>query len=281
MRESLHSWHPTHVERWEECDERSSTGVARIRTDAGPAYLKAIGNAEGPHALVREWVGTAVARWFGLTTFDFAQITLEPNLEIPLGKGKEAEPGPAFVTRAERGGSWSGKGDDLKHLVNPEDVTGLVIADTWLLNEDRYPPPGSAREPNRDNVFLSMDGLSGRDVRLVAMDFSDCMKPPSTLTPRIADIGNTKREGLFGLFPEFQGLLQRPAYERGLARLGEAREPDMAPIAQQLPSEWDVTDALRDTILRFLVQRAAFLVDHLPEVLGLRVQEQQEMDGMG
>jgi hypothetical protein len=257
-------WHPTRFERWEDCDQDCSTGVARIQTDAGSAYLKALGNAEGPHSLVREWVGTSVARWFGLTTFDFAKIELEPGHDIALGKEKVAEPGPAFVTRAEAGLPWSGKAADLKHLVNPEAVTGLVMVDTWLLNADRFPPVGSKRGPNWDNVFLSTKGLKGKQRRLVAMDFSDCMKPPVSLSSRIADIGNTKDERLFGLFPDFRHFLQWEAYAAGHKRLQQASRAEMEPLVSGLPEAWDVSPALREALTMFLTNRAAFLVGHLP-----------------
>ena len=270
----MNAWNPTRFERWEDCNDRCSTGVARIQTDSGPAYLKALGNAEGPHALVREWVGTSLARWFGLTTFDFARIGLEPGFDIKLGREKTAEPGPAFVTRAEPGLPWSGKIEEFKHVVNPGELTGLIILDTWLLNADRFPPGDGERHPNYDNVFLSTEGLSGKERRLVAMDFTECLKPPSTLTTRIADIGNWQEKRLFCFFPEFRDLIQRASYEQGLARLSEATQAEMEPIVQQLPREWDVSNPVRDAITRLLVQRAAFLVEHLPKALGPYVQEQ-------
>jgi len=259
-------WNPTKFERWEDCDQDCSTGVARIQTDAGPAYLKALGNAEGPHALVREWVGTSVARWFGLHTFDFAKIEVGSKDEIALGRDKVAQPGPAFVTRAEAGLPWSGKVADLKHLVNSEAVTGLVMVDTWLLNTDRFPPEGVDRQPNRDNVFLSTKGLKGKQRRLVAMDFSDCMKPPVSLSSRIADIGNTKDERLFGLFPDFGDFLQWEPYTAGIDRLQQASRAEMEPIVSALPEAWDVSPALREALTLFLTNRAAFLVGHLPSL---------------
>lgn len=80
--------------------------TAEIMTDAGRSYIKAMGNPEGPHALACEYVGTQLARWFGLRTFDFALMNLEEIDEIPLDKGRLAMPGPAFVSRAEQGATW-------------------------------------------------------------------------------------------------------------------------------------------------------------------------------
>ena len=70
------SWHPQSFRRFEQAFA-SSTYPARIVTDAGPAFIKVINNPLGPHVLVREWVGTSLAHWFGLPTFDFAILELD------------------------------------------------------------------------------------------------------------------------------------------------------------------------------------------------------------
>jgi len=66
-----------------------------------------MGNPEGPHALVSEYVGTQLAEWFGLSTFDYALVELTDD-EIPFAKGESATPGPAFITRKEDGETCSG-----------------------------------------------------------------------------------------------------------------------------------------------------------------------------
>ena len=64
-------WPPTTFRRFAKTI-KSSTAVARIVTDAGPAYIKALGNPQGPHALACDLVGARLARWFGLQTFEEA-----------------------------------------------------------------------------------------------------------------------------------------------------------------------------------------------------------------
>ena len=58
--------------------------TAIVQTDAGRAYLKGLGNPEGPHALICEWVGTKLARQFGLHTLEFALMLIGSTDEIPL-----------------------------------------------------------------------------------------------------------------------------------------------------------------------------------------------------
>jgi len=84
-----------------------------------------------------------------------------------LGERDFAAPGPAFVSRKEPGGAWSGEKRILNSLLNPNDITKLLVLDTWILNADRFPPKGMDWKPNYDNVFLSdRDGISGNTVFL-------------------------------------------------------------------------------------------------------------------
>lgn len=144
-------WTPTRVTRF---IRSFGTAVAtvRVETDFGDGYLKALGNPEGPHALACELVGSMLADWLGLTTFDFSVIRLTDEDEIPFAKGGKAEPGPAFISRAAQGFAWGGEASELKALTNPLEINGLVLLDTWILNYDRHAPDGN--RVNRDNVFL-------------------------------------------------------------------------------------------------------------------------------
>jgi hypothetical protein len=180
-------WQPTCVLRFEKPLD-TSMGTARIVTDAGKAYLKALGNPQGPHGLACEWVGTQLARWLGLRTFDFALLTLDELDEIPFLRGGHAQPGPAFVTRAEKGHTWGGAPEELKAVENCDDVARLVVFDTWTLNCDRHPPNLSERKPNYDNVFLSEEGAARGRFRLVAMDHTHCFTCGRDLTKRLASI---------------------------------------------------------------------------------------------
>jgi hypothetical protein len=100
-------------------------------------------------------VGTHVARWFGLSTPDFAILNLTEADEVVLHSGKKAVPGPAFATRAVTGTPWGGSEAELKTLENQEALTRLVVFDTWVLNRDRYfVDPVLGRE-RYDNVFFA------------------------------------------------------------------------------------------------------------------------------
>jgi len=149
-------WQPTAIRRFEG-SVPSSSCVLRVVTDQGKGYLKALGNPQGPGILAREWVGTSLARRFGLSTFEFAIVQVTAQDDLPFASGGHARPGPAFITRAEPGAPWGGKDLELRRLINPEDLARLVVFDTWIRNRDRHPPPGSPWQPARRNVFLPMN----------------------------------------------------------------------------------------------------------------------------
>jgi hypothetical protein len=101
-----------------------------VETDDGKGYLKALGAPEGPHTLACEWVGTQLAKWFGLPTFDFAILRVTDLDDIPFYNGSKAHVGPGFITRAESGEPWGGMEEQMQRLINPQDVSRLVVFDT-------------------------------------------------------------------------------------------------------------------------------------------------------
>jgi len=141
----------------------SSARTAIIETDTGLGYLKALGGPEGPHTLAAELIATRLAHWFGLTTLDFAIIELDEYDEIPFidkdgNQTGMALPGPAFITRSEAGGNWSGAKKQLQMLVNPEDITRLVVFDTWT--PQLRPPLTTVRQSHRKTESQSRQRLS-------------------------------------------------------------------------------------------------------------------------
>ncbi len=232
-------------------------GTARILTDAGPAFIKAMGNRQGPHPLACEWVGTQLAAWFGLPTFDYALLNLGPADEIPFVRGGTAAPGPAFVTRLVEGRVWGGTVEELELLQNLEALSRLVVFDTWTRNCDRHPPDLAKRKPNKDNVFLSREGAAEGRFRLIAMDHTHCFTCGRDLTERIADIDHVKDDRLYGLFPAFLPLLRREEVQSAAARLREADRAGLTVIVESVPAAW----------VDFLYRRAEFVADTLVERL--------------
>ena len=209
------AWKPTTFLRFEEALD-TSMGTARIVTDAGHCYVKALGNRQGPHPLACEWVATHLAHWFGLPTFDFGVLQIDAEIdEIPFLRGGTAASGPAFVTRAAAGHTWGGSAEELDCLVNCEAISWLMVFDTWTLNCDRHPADLTVRSPNYDNVFL--ERVSESDpvgFRLIAMDHTHCFtcgrdlgaRRPTSIRSRTSDFTVRSRHS----YREFGSKMSRP-----------------------------------------------------------------------
>ncbi len=256
------SWQPTIIRRFIKALS-TATATVIVETDKGEGYLKAMGNPEGPHVLACEWVGTQLARRLGLLTFDFALIYVTTDDEIPFTRSGKAQPGPAFITRKERGSSWGGGKKELKRLANLPDLTRLVLFDTWTRNCDRHPTDSTKRRPNRDNVFFSREDAPSKRFLLKAMDHGCCFTWGRDLTPRIAQLAYVKEEGCYGLFPEFWPYLDRDILRSAVQTLRAIAREEVRQIVASIPREWDVPTSARDALIELICRRAVFVSDRI------------------
>ncbi|MEQ1828087.1 MAG: HipA family kinase [Pirellula sp.] len=236
----------------------TGVGTLIVETDAGLGYLKALGNPDGPHALVKEFIGTRLADLIGLPTFDYALIEVAEIDDLPFfGRGR-AEPGPAFVTRAEKGVTWGNDRRLLDKIDNIDVISGLIVIDTWLRNTDRYAPAGF--RVNLDNVFFSSE-TDDSFVSLRAMDFSHCIIYGGELTRRVKDIADVKDEDVFGLFPEFRKRINRTSIRHFASNVGKLARTEIDDVVSLVPTQWHLDQAVRTALVDFLVDRAAFVAD--------------------
>jgi hypothetical protein len=256
-------WNPTTIKRFIKAFPTSACTVL-VETDAGKGYLKAVGNNEGPNILACEWIGTRLAAWFGLPTFDFAMIDVTENDELPFHNGSKAQVGRAFITRGEAGEPWSGDEKQLGRLFNPQDMSRLVVFDTWTLNCDRHSwkGEGAARRAriNRNNVFLSEDAPEGQFL-LKAMDHTHCFTCGKELSRKLRELDKIRNSRLFGLFPEFQKYLDRPQVQQAARDLRRMNRTEAARMTDGIPKEWEVTSDALDALRDLIVGRATFVAD--------------------
>lgn len=244
----------------------TSTGATEVTTDAGRAYIKPMGNRQGPHVLATDWVGTHLAKWFGLSTFEIAILTLQDDDVFPLPRGAMAQPGPAFAAKSMAGNPWDKTGRQLELLVNPEDITRMVVFDTWTLNCDRHHHDLSARKPNYDNVFLSSEGVESGKRKLIAMDHGLCfIRSGEELTPRLAHIDKVKEVGIYGLFPVFPKKLNENIINVSVQRLREMDIATAKAIVDTVPAEWAVSIEARKAWSELINRRAGFVADNIHE----------------
>lgn len=241
----------------------TSTGATEVMTDAGRAFIKPMGNRQGPHVLATDWVGTHLASWFGLSTFEIAILPLDEDDSFDLPRGYTAKPGPAFAARAMNGEPWGNSGLQLDVLVNSDDISRLVVFDTWTLNCDRHHHDLNARKPNPDNVYLSSEDVEPGKRKMIAMDHGLCfIRSGEDLTPKLANIDKTKNENVFGLFPEFRDRLSQEMVENSLARLREMETDIADKILKTIPDEWEVSSDTRNAWSTLICTRANYVADN-------------------
>lgn len=244
----------------------TSTGVARIVTDQGKAYIKAMGNKEGSHVLACEWIGTRLANLVGLPTPDFAIIQVGDDDEIPLGHGRQALPGPAFVSRAliENFG-WRENEKALAEIENHETITDIVAFDTWIRNFDRCPPRYSRRKPNYDNVLLAKPHPEADKLRIYAIDHTHCFTRTGELKSDIQNIDNIRDTSTYGLFPKFSKFMDLERFKKTVQKISSLEKNVLHSVIASVPAEWEVNDDIRAALLNYLTQRAEFLLRTLPK----------------
>jgi hypothetical protein len=259
------NWNPTRLLEIARAAD-TSTGATEVTTDAGRAYIKPMGNRQGPHVLATDWVGTHLAKWFGLSTFEIAILKLEDDDAYILPRGAKAQPGPAFAAKAMAGDPWGRSGLQLDVLINPEDITRMVVFDTWTLNCDRHHHDPTVRKPNYDNVYLSSEGVEPGRRRLIAMDHGLCfIRSGEDLTPKLAHIDKVQDNRVYGLFPEFREKLREDIINTCATRLREMDAATADAMIETVPKQWEVSNEARKAWSGLIYRRASFVADNVQQ----------------
>lgn len=146
-------------------------------------------------------------------------------------------------------------------MSNRDDFSGLVLADTLLLNKDRFPGIIDGN-PNYDNLLFTK-ASRGTLYEIIAMDFSHCMHSSTMICKKLTMIDTIKNETIVGAFPEFSRYLTLSALRIFKERLKLLDENKINSILSAIPPEWELNTTLKGYILTFLVQRASFLYDNI------------------
>lgn len=246
-----------------------------VTTDGGTAYVKCLGNPQGPHALACEWIATSIARVMGLPTFDFALLDLDEE-DVPFPDGRE-RPGPAFATREEEGATWSGDAETLALLSNPDDIAKLVVFDTLVCNWDRCPPNGE--KLNYGNLFLSTERVGPTRPTLLAMDHSHAISSVRRMDLYLEQEDRSADERIYGLFQAFAPYITEGPVTRALRSLSEVTEERIDAILAEIPPEWILDAQGKAAVRTFLLRRRAYLVETLYERLSLAAGSQRRVEG--
>ena len=194
-------------------------------------------------------------------------IQVTEDDKIPFAQGGHALPGPALITRAERGATWGGSAKELSRVDNTQDIGRLVVFDSWTLNCDRYHPDQTKRRPHYDNVFLSTEGAPPGRLLLKAIDHTHCFTCGRDITYLVASIEQVKDSQIYGLFPGFLPYLRHEDVRRAIQDLQAITQPEIAAIVSTIPTAWEVDQPSRDALVELISRRASFIVNQADSII--------------
>ena len=258
----MSGWQPTQIESQHQFAVDSRTRPMLVETDAGRAVVKAMENPAGPQALVRELIGTRLARLIGLPVFDFAVIDHDGLVPLVLSDGTAVAPGPLFAARWEEGTPWNGK-NQLARIENQDDISRLVVFDCWIQNFDRYTKLGGA---NRGNVFLSTERAEEGRFRLLAIDHTHCLLGRRVDADHIGG-GHVTDPTVYSLFDEFRPFLTAEALQNAADTIKSFRGGQLYTSCGGLPTNWVGSDFNPAPLVDFLTQRAAWIPGFVEQTL--------------
>lgn len=246
----------------------TSTTPIVATADCGDVFLKLRTNPQGSRVLVADYVGTRCAQLLGLQTFRMGIWSLSEDDRFIAAPDASEDPSPALVTAAEHGTGWGGGDEGLRDALNREDLAGLVVLDTWILNRDRFCPdptfPRGARV-NAGNVFLA--GSNPKALRILAIDHGEAFRlSAAALTSKISHIESVKSEEVRGMFPAFGPHVATAGIAKFVGALSKIKRTDLADVVAMLPAEWDADAQLRLDLTKFLDHRRDFLTDEMVDM---------------
>jgi len=238
-----------------------------VRTDAGPAFAKTLGGPdEPPSALACDWIGSRLGQILGLPIPSVAIC----HLDLPLvlnEHGRQALPGPAFLSQQVAAEVWDESAEQLVGVQNPQALAGVMVLDTWILNVDRYSlkNDGAMRHNPRNLLIERQPGRGGRPQRRVwIIDHTHCLtrRDGGSFVARPDAIDNVKNDKVFGLFPAMVPWVTEASTGRWIEAMRSIDDARIRAILAEVPPQWDVTTDQRDALCRLLTGRRDYLIEH-------------------
>lgn len=251
-------WQPTVITRVIE-PILSSTCVVRVATDAGPAFVKGMGNPQGNESLALELVGTELAGLLGLRIPPFAIVQVA-DLPIEMINGHLMHPGPAFASKALAGAPSDAGGTFLRRITNPQDIALLVAFDTWVRNVDRCPPPDYLDPtPKWDNLFFTP---LKRRFEMVVFDHTHCFVEED-LDAGLVGPTFVEDPRIYGAFAEFIPMLDERALRHACLQITRVDAGAVMAIIGSVPAAWGPTAGTRARWAELIVERGKRVEEYL------------------
>lgn len=247
---------------------RTSTKPVQVHTDDGLCLVKYLGNKQGREALVGELIGTELACNIGLKVPEFAIMDF-PLMDLGMGQNNPQQ-GPAFCSRwISDVMTFSPESSLLSNVRRKEDISKVVVLDTWLRNFDRFmsEADGGASSQNLDNLLFGPDK---RKVEMIVIDHThiivdggfDDQLGDTEIENEILD-----EEKIYGLFPQFVPYLNHKDVLEAIHLAAAIDRMAVRDLIGTVPDQWGLITGQRDFLEEFIYVRAQRLHEWLPQAL--------------
>ena len=237
----------------------------------GQSLVKFRQSPQGPKLVTNEFVGYSVAGLLGLPVPDagitHVDSTLLPNdgtLILPETDRHDScvfRPGQHFYSRFVEPSDRVSLGDlEGLRTKNVGDFAGVILLDLLLEHWDRHPSNLNlllhrGKDGNQIVVIDFGHSFGGGELWEVGNlsglnlpEISDALPYSDVLEPYLSSITNPQR-----------------AFDPFLERLSDVQKEDFAEILDDVPNEWELTEAERLALLDLLATRARQLPQYLEE----------------
>lgn len=232
----------------------AASKVVLVDTDAGVGFIKSPNNPMGSASVIAELVCAELGTWFGLNIPPFAVVS-DSQIELFMSNGRKVEYPAFFSKKIESVFPFDGTYVILNRLRNIDDISKIVVFDTWVRNFDRY----AYVIHNFDNLLLCKPSKK-RLYDLIPIDHGQCfVEDGDFITSKYSDLV-VKDDEIFGMFPAFNGKINQDSVQRAVDRLNSLDRMFVEDVVSSLPAAWGLGPSASASLTDLICDRAEFVV---------------------
>lgn len=258
----MENWQPTSIISINKVLGGSSSPFLVTTDTNDTGVLKLPSECDHVDALVCEYVGSRLAQMLGIPIPDFCCIKTDSAFEEAVFElyGTIAAQSYGFLSRFEN--ARTPKTKSILEINNVSDITKIIFLDTWIRNPDRH----LDNSPNWKNLLLVNINENEQETTILKIiDQERAFRFHSLEIDVSAQAVCDER--IFGLFDEFKKVIDIETIKDVSTKLRSFSKNEIEPIFLELPLAWQVDSARASEIIDFILRRALFISETLPEKL--------------
>lgn len=257
------TWSPGKLKRLLPAAHRSHAMKPRqAKFERSGAFVKPMYEGVSCDCLVCEYVISLLSAAFRICTPRCGIVKLDRLQARMFGQPTVIE-GSAFVSEEVAAGQWNGDGRDLSTIKNLDEISRLIVFDTWVLNRDRFCPSGRPvginNGPHQNFANVLVAGKRGQRRRMYAIDHGHAITYGEPIDVSIIADPKIKDSEVLGLFPGFREHVSLESLEQAVEDLKHIDPNLIAKVINLIPADWEFAESQRGFLADFLLLRAQFV----------------------